>query len=121
MSGYHGRAKKVFSLVADDGVNATIVKTRTGDVCGWHLTNTSEDPMYLKIYDLGSRVPDVGTDVPKQIIGIPGGIKLAGNNFDMEDGVEYVNGIAIALTVLPDLDDDTPVVATTVVVNLLYK
>ena len=122
MSQRYGIAKRVQRIISNGSTSLTLVKAQPADLTGWSLSNTNADPRYLKIYHAAS-TDDVivGTTVPRQTILIPGNAKGTGNNFEMLEGVDYPNGIVVALTALPADNDATVVAANEVIAHVYFK
>ncbi len=122
MSQRYGIAKQVVRIVSDGTTSKTLIKAHPADLQGWSLSNTNADPRYLKLYHASD--PDevtVGTTIPRQTILIPGNSKGTGNNFEMQEGVDYPLGIVAALTALPADSDTTVVAANEVFAHVYYK
>lgn len=98
---------KVFKMAASAATtNATLIKALPGQVHMCEGLNTTAAAKYVKLYDL-ARLPVVGTDVPKVTIGCPPSTGFALN----QEGLKFVNGIALAITGLPADNDATAVAA----------
>lgn len=122
MSQRYGIAKRVQRIISNGSTSLTLVKAQPADLTGWSLSNTNADPRYLKIYHAASTDDvTVGTTVPRQTILIPGNAKGTGNNFEMLEGVDYPNGIVVALTALPADNDATVVAANEVIAHVYFK
>lgn len=107
------------TLLSGATTNATSVKTSSGQVYGWSITNTNAAVMYVKLYNKAS-APTVGTDVPVITIAVPGSVAGGGTNFNSDIGVYFSTGIAFATTTGPTTADTNAVAANEVIVNLFY-
>jgi hypothetical protein len=96
--------------------NATLVKSTSGRLYGYHLTNTSAATKYVRIYNLAA-APTVGTSVPTMIIPIP---PNASTILTHTIPIAFTTGIAYSITgSYPDLDA-TAVAVGEVVGHLIY-
>jgi len=105
-------------LVSAASTNATSIIARPGILGYIQASNVNAAVRYLKIYDKAS-APTVGTDVPKATVLLP----VNGNGIlhIPTAGMEFVLGIAIALTVEATVAGTTGVSASEHVVNYGYK
>lgn len=82
-------------LVSAATTNATVLLARSGVLGYIQASNVNAAVRYLKIYDKAT-APTVGTDVPKHTVLLPiGGVGVL--HIPMQ-GIEFINGISIALT-----------------------
>jgi putative Ig domain-containing protein len=106
-----------YHVVALSGVNAAVIKSSAGVLTGWNVSNDTEYPIYVKLYDKAT-TPNVGTDVPAQTIEVQAGVPAP---FPVGPGITYSNGIAIAITKGMADSDATPVVAGDCAVDIFYQ
>lgn len=98
---------KVFKLASSAATtNATLIKAIPGQVHMCEGLNTTAAAKYVRLYDL-ARLPVVGTDLPKLIIGCPPSTGFALN----QEGLKFANGIALAITGAAADNDATAVAA----------
>ena len=100
--------------------NATSVKASAGQVYSIMAHNTNAAVRYLKLYNKAS-APTVGTDTPVLTFPIPGNTAGAGFALNVDKGIAFGTGIALALTTGVADADTGAVAANEIVVNLLYK
>ncbi len=105
-----------YQLVSAASDNATSVSADASTLYSVVVSNANASARYLKLYDLGS-VPTVGTDVPKHTIMVKGGETVV---VPFPVGMNFSNGIALALTVEATVAGATGVSANEHVVNLSY-
>lgn len=85
---------KVYTLpVSLATTNPALIKALPGQVHMCEGLNTTAAAKYIKLYNL-ARLPVVGTDVPKLVIGCPPSTGFALNH----EGLKFSVGIAIAIT-----------------------
>lgn len=100
--------------VSTADTNAAVLLARQGILGHIQASNVNAAVRYLKVYDKAT-APTVGTDVPKYTILLPiGGVGIL--HLPMQ-GSEFINGIAIALTVEATVAGTTGVSASEHVVN----
>jgi hypothetical protein len=105
-----------FTLVAPATAAPAQVKASGGKIGILDVTNTTAGWLFLKIWDAVSVT--FGTTVPNWNIGIPPG---GGNNPNMVGGLQFVNGIVIAVTAGIAPTDTSNPAANSVLVNLGYQ
>lgn len=81
--------------------------------------NAGAAAAYLKLYNL-ARPPVVGTDIPVMVIAMPANSNPPNGGYNDNDGMEFNQGLAIAITALPADTDTTAVAAGQVKVNIAY-
>jgi hypothetical protein len=74
--------------------NATSVTTKQTTLKNMSCRVVAATTKFLRLYDL-ARVPVPGTDVPRKIIPLPGSYAV---NIPLIDGMNFVNGLAYAIT-----------------------
>lgn len=109
-----------YKLVSAASTNAQSVKGSAGMLYAFQVFNVNAEERWLKLYDKAS-APTVGTDVPKKTIMIPGSTTGAGAVFGWDIGIEFLLGIAIAITTGPTDADTGAVAASDILINLDYK
>ena len=109
-----------YHLVSAATTNATSVKGSSGTVYDMQCFNTNAEARFLKFYDKAT-APTVGTDVPVKVIMMPGNSSGAGATAAFPVGINFANGIAIAITAGIADTDATAVGAGDCVVNFDYK
>jgi hypothetical protein len=99
--------------VAGASNNATVLKNAPGTLSSVHIFNASAAIRYVKFYDKPT-LPAPATDAPVKVYGVP-----AGGNVTMSSlGAGFLTGIGYAtVTGIAD-NDNTPVAAADLVLNL---
>jgi hypothetical protein len=92
------------------------VKASPGVVTGYYLVNTFTAFRYVKVYNKASN-PNVGTDVPRLVLGIP---PSSAANINLDPPIAFETGIAIAIVTGIADADATAVGANDVAVSLYY-
>jgi hypothetical protein len=100
--------------------NGTSVKASAGQVYAITAFNTNAAVRYLKLYNKAS-APTVGTDTPVLTFAIPGNTAGAGFVINIDKGIAFGTGIALAITTGIADADTGAVAANELVVNTLYK
>lgn len=106
-----------YHKVAGASNNAASIKASAGVVTGWQITNDTEYPLYVKLYDKAA-APVPGTDTPAQTIGVQAGESAPA---PPGPGITYSLGIGIAIVSNIEDADDTPVTANSCVVDIFYQ
>lgn len=96
--------------------NATSVKASDAQVGLIALSNQANSWRYFKLYNKSS-APNVGTDTPVLIVGIPPADHVELHN---QAGLRLQSGLAYAITTLPAVSDTTAIGADDVIVNIIY-
>lgn len=109
-----------YHLVSAASNNATSVKASAGTVYDVQCFNTNASPRYLKFYDKAT-APAPATDVPVKVIMMPGNASGAGATAAFPVGVNFANGIAIAIVTGIADNDNTAVGASDCVISFDYK
>lgn len=109
-----------YHLVSAASTNSTSVKASAGTVYDVQCFNVNASPRYLKFFDKAS-APTLGTDTPVKTILIPGNTSGAGATATFPVGVNFANGIAIAITGGIADSDNTAVGASDCAINFDYK
>ncbi len=108
-------------LISAATTNATNIKATAGKLTMLAVSSINAAVRYLKVYDKAT-APTVGTDVPKHVFLIPGSTTGGGSNIDLgHAGIDFVNGIGIALTTGVADTDTGAVAANEHVVNYATK
>lgn len=108
-------------IISANTDNAALVKSTTGQVLGWYITNINAAIAYVKLYNKAT-APTVGTDTPVLTIPVPGNTAGSGCTVFIPTGVdEFSNGIGIGIVTGVADNNNTAVAANEVVVNLFYK
>ena len=113
------RAATVSKTITVAGTNAKLIKTGKSAIYFLHVTNQAllGALRYIKIYDKAT-IPVVGTDIPVLTFPIQNGLGTP-LQISVTDGIPFVNGIGIAVTVnIGDLDV-TAITAGDVIVSLV--
>ncbi len=100
--------------------NGTSVKASAGQVYAITAFNTNAAARYLKLYNKAS-APTVGSDTPVLTFPIPGNTAGAGFVLNIDKGIAFGTGIALAITTGIADADTGGVAANEIVVNTLYK
>ena len=109
-----------FRLLSANSTNGTNIKSSSGNLYGWSITNTNASIRYVKVYDK-STTPSVGTDTPILTIMIPGNANGTGNNIFISGGMAFTNGLGIGITTGAPDNDTGAVGANEVIVNMFYN
>jgi hypothetical protein len=108
----------IYHLKSAATTNAQVPKASAGQVYGWSIFNQTASVKYVKFYNKAS-APTVGTDVPVFVIPLESNFKT--NSYNVDAGITFSTGIAIAITAGLADSDATAIAASDVVVNLFYK
>jgi hypothetical protein len=106
-----------YHLVAASGLNAAVLKSTSGLLVGWKISNRTEYPVYVKVFNKAT-TPVPGTDFPEQTLGVQAG---EDDGESINGGVIYSEGISIAITKGIEDSDNTPVVAGDCVIDIFYQ
>ncbi|HTK76151.1 MAG TPA: hypothetical protein VL371_12890 [Gemmataceae bacterium] len=109
-----------YHLVCANSNNATSVKNSAGQLYHVSAFNNSGTIAYLKIYDKAT-APAPASDTPKLSYLIPANTSGAGLTLNIDKGVAFASGIAIAVVTGIGDTDNTLVAASAYIVNLGYK
>ena len=110
---------KTFKRIATASTNAAVVKASPGNLYTIVAIGFTSTVRYLKLYNKAT-TPTVGTDVPVMTIPVPANIQAAGVVIPVSVGIDFSNGISMAITSGSADNDTGVVVAGDVVVNLVY-
>lgn len=126
-----GTAKSVFVVDASSGVpivpipyhllsaattNATSLKSTTGVLYGYSLSNTNASARYFRLYDLAA-APTVGTSTIKHTVQVPANATLIRV---YPNGLHFTNGIAFSATGAMGDTDTTAIGAGDLSIDLDY-
>lgn len=115
---YSGGWPYQFSLISAATTNATLVKSSAGNLGFLHVTNTSANVRYLKLYNK-TAVPVVGTDTPIFTFVIPA--NFSGTIGIPDAGLRmFTAGISYAITGAYAASDTTAIGAGEIVINGAY-
>lgn len=109
----------VFNLISIADTNAKTIKATGGNLYSIIAIGLTSTVRFLKLYNKSS-VPNVGVDKPLMTIPIPANTQGAGVAIPFSMGVNFSNGISIAITANVDDNDNTAINAKDCVVNLTY-
>ena len=108
-----------YKLISTASTNANVIKNTGGNLYSIIAIGLTSTVRYLKLYNK-STTPSVGTDVPIMTIPIPANTQGAGISIPFSMGINFSNGIGIAIT-SGSADNDTGVIgAGDVIVNFSY-
>ena len=106
----------IAKVLAAASTNATLIKSTSGRVYGYHLTNTSASTKYVRLYNM-TTAPTVGSSVPVAVL------PIAANSSVLVDHtipMSFATGISYSITgSYADLDN-TAVAAGEVVGHILW-
>lgn len=109
-----------FRLISEATTNETVVKSSPGKITTISAVNMAEETIsFLKLYNKAT-APVLATDVPVMTIPVPTHTQGAGIVIPIPNGLNFSNGIAIAITGGVADSDTTAVGADEVVINLTY-
>lgn len=109
----------VFNLISTADTNAKTIKATAGNLYSIIAIGLTSTVRFLKLYNKSS-VPNVGVDKPVMTIPIPANTQGAGVAIPFSMGVNFSNGISIAITANVDDNDNTGINAKDCVINLTY-
>ena len=109
----------IMKLISTASTNATSVKGSAGQLYAIEAFNVSNQPVYLKLFNLAA-APTVGDDSPVKILVLPGNARGAGLVINWDKGLEFTAGIALCLVTGVGNDSTGAVEANKVVVNCNY-
>lgn len=109
----------VFNLVSTAGTNANTIKATGGNLYSIIAIGLTSTVRFLKLYNKAS-VPNVGVDKAVMTIPIPANTQGAGISIPFSMGVNFSNGISIAITANVDDNDNTGINAKDCVINLTF-
>lgn len=101
--------------------NLTQVKDKVGQIYFISALSLNPIPRYLKIFNKPISSVTMGTTVADDQYPIPGIASVAGFNINIIAGLAYDTGITVAITGGPALNDNTPISANEVFVNIGFK
>lgn len=104
-----------YRVVSLASTNAASILASQGRVVGWHLYNATETIKVVKLYNLAT-APTVGTTVPFLTIPIAANSQATFNC----NGINFSDGIAIAITGAIADASTTATAAGDVVANIFY-
>lgn len=110
-----------FRLISQATTNETVVKSSPGTISTISAVGMAEEAMsFLKLYNKAT-APVLATDVPVMTIPIPTHTQGAGIVIPIPNGLNFSNGIALALTSGIEDTNAVAVLANQVVLNFTYK
>lgn len=109
-----------FRLISEATTNITVVKASAGVITTISAVGMAEEAMsFLKLYDKAT-APVLTTDIPVMTIAIPTHTQGAGIVIPIPNGLNFSNGIALALTSGIEDQNAVAVLAKQVVLNFTY-
>jgi hypothetical protein len=108
-------------ITSASGNNLTQVKDKVGQIYFISALSLNPSPRYLKIFNLPAASVTPGTTVANDQYPIPGNASVAGFNINIIAGLAYDTGITVMITGGPALNDNTPINANEVFVNIGFK
>lgn len=109
-----------FRLISEATTNETVVKASAGVITTISAVGMAEEAMsFLKLYDKAT-APVLATDIPVMTIAIPTHTQGAGIVIPIPNGLNFSNGIALALTSGIEDQNAVAVLAKQVVLNFTY-
>ena len=109
-----------FRLISEATTNETVVKASAGVITTISAVGMAEEAMsFLKLYDKAT-APVLATDIPVMTIAIPTHTQGAGIVIPIPNGLNFSNGIALALTSGIEDQNAVAVLAEQVVLNFTY-
>ena len=109
-----------FRLISEATTNETVVKASAGVITTISAVGMAEEAMsFLKLYDKAT-APVLATDIPVMTIAIPTHTLGAGIVIPIPNGLNFSNGIALALTSGIEDTNAVAVLAEQVVLNFTY-
>lgn len=110
-----------FRVIGAASTNATSVCAQGCRLTMLTAGNINDQEVFLKLYDKAS-APTVGTDTPVYTFPVPGNTRASGTNIPIPDGgIEFKNGLALAITAGIADSDVTAVSANEQVVNGAFR
>jgi len=108
-----------YKLISLATTNANVVKASSGNLYSIVALGLTSTVTFLKLYNKAT-APVVGTDIPILTIPIPANIQGAGISIPFSIGINFSNGIALAITAGSADNNNVAVAAGNVIVNLTY-
>ena len=109
-----------FRLISEATTNITVVKASAGQLTTITAVSLNDAAVsYLKLYDKAT-APVLATDIPVMTIAIPTNAQGAGIVIPIPNGLNFSNGIALALTSGIEDQNAVAVLAKQVVLNFTY-
>lgn len=108
-SNYHKKA------TAD--TNTAVIKNAAGQVYGLQVFNFKAATIYVKLYDKAT-TPNLASDVPVAVYPF---FQIWMQPMELSKGIQFTNGIAIAITAGIADNDTTALAANDCILNLQYK
>jgi hypothetical protein len=108
-----------YKLISVASTNANVVKASPGNLYSIIAIGVTSTVRYLKLYNKAT-MPTLTADVPIMTIPIPANTQGAGVCLPFSMGVNFSNGISIAITGNPSDNDATAIGAGDVIVNLTH-
>ena len=109
-----------FRLISEATTNITVVKASAGVITTISAVGMAAEAMsFLKLYDKAT-APVLATDIPVMTIAIPTHTQGAGIVIPIPNGLNFSNGIALALTSGIEDTNAVAVLANQVVLNFTY-
>ena len=116
-----GDASLPFRLISEATTNETVVKASAGQLTTITAVSLNDAAVsYLKLYDKAT-APVLATDIPVMTIAIPTNAQGAGIVIPIPNGLNFSNGIALALTSGIEDTNAVAVLAKEVVLNFTYS
>lgn len=112
-------AGQPFRLVSAASTNSTLVKAGGTLLTGIWVSNINAAICYLKLYDKAT-APTIGTDTPRLTLGVPGNAAGAGASLAIPGGCRFLLGLGLGLTTAPADASVAAVLASEVVVSLVF-
>jgi hypothetical protein len=110
-----------FRLISEATTNITVVKASAGQLTTITAVSLNDAAVsYLKLYDKAT-APVLATDIPVMTIAIPTNAQGAGIVIPISNGLNFSNGIALALTSGIEDTNAVSVLAKEVVLNFTYS
>jgi len=107
-----------YRLISTASVNLTVVKASKGNLYSISAISIADEITYLKLYNLN--VEPTVNDIPLMTIPIPTNAAGAGVVIPFLIGVNFTNGISFKITKNVADNDNTPIEANNVILNLTY-
>jgi hypothetical protein len=108
-----------YKLISLATTNANVVKSAGGNLYSIIAIGLTSTVTYLKLYNKETS-PIVGTDIPVMTIPIPANTQGAGISIPFSVGINFSNGISLAITAGSADNNNVAIGAEDVILNLTY-
>lgn len=108
-----------YKLISEKTINENIVKASGGNLYSIIAIGLTNEVRFLKFFNKNT-LPSWGEDLPIMTIPIPANTQGAGLAISFPDGINFDRGIVIGITAGSADNNEDPIEAGDVIVNLTY-